>query len=93
MRRLLFPAAIATAWVAGGALASAAWTCSVCFGAGDPDASGFAWGVLILLIPVAIVQVALFRFLLRAVRREGASVRRRAGGSSSAGSAHGGVVR
>ena len=51
-------------------LAPPAWACSVCFGAGDPDASGFAWGVLILLVPVAMVQILLLRFVLRAVRRE-----------------------
>lgn len=50
--------------------ASPAWSCSVCFGAGDPDSAGFAWSVLILLVPVALVQVLLVRFLLRAARRE-----------------------
>ena len=52
------------------ALPTAAWPCSVCFGAGDPDAAGFAWGVLILLVPVAFVQILLVRFVIRAVRRE-----------------------
>ena len=46
------------------------WPCSVCFGAGDPDSAGFAWGVLILLVPVALVQFLLVRFVLRAIRRE-----------------------
>lgn len=52
-------------------VASPASACSVCFGANDPDASGLWWSALVLLVPVAIVQVVLVRFLLRAARREG----------------------
>lgn len=62
---------IAVALLVSGLLsASPALACSVCFGSGDPDAAGLAWGVLILLVPVAVVQFTLLRFLVRAARRE-----------------------